>query len=165
MPHMGRQQREPSPVGIVMPDLTSAKKALRRLLVHPLAKGRELDDPGTTILRKRILQEKKFLRSIYEEWYAAIANRVPRGNQPVLELGSGAGFLPLTIPDLITSDILKLPDISLVLDAHFLPFKASSLRAIVMIDVIHHLGDVRRFLHEATRCVKPGGVMFMIEPW
>jgi len=40
-----------------------------------------------------------------------------------------------------------------------------SLRAIVMTNVFHHIPDVRRFLGEVHRCLKPGGVLAMIEPW
>ncbi len=46
-----------------------------------------------------------------------------------------------------------------------MPFKTRSLRAIVMIDVLHHLCRPRRFLKEAARCVKPLGRVVMIEPW
>jgi len=31
--------------------------------------------------------------------------------------------------------------------------------------VLHHVPDVRAFFAEAARCVRPGGVMVMIEPW
>lgn len=34
-----------------------------------------------------------------------------------------------------------------------------------MTDVLHHLPRVREFFTEATRCIKPGGVIAMIEPW
>ena len=40
-----------------------------KLLEHPLTKSLDLDDPKTTVLRKRIIQEKPFLRKIYKEWY------------------------------------------------------------------------------------------------
>ena len=40
-----------------------------------------------------------------------------------------------------------------------------ALRGIVMTDVLHHLPEPRRFLAEAARCVRPGGVVVMIEPW
>jgi len=125
----------------------------------------DLDDPATTVLRTRILEDKRFLRKLYEEWYGTIADEVPPGGRPVLELGSGAGFLEQFVPGVITSDIFKLPDLSLVLDAHEIPFREGSLRAIVMVDVLHHLSDSRRFFREASRCVQPGGVVVMIEPW
>ena len=34
-----------------------------------------------------------------------------------------------------------------------------------MVDVFHHLQDVTAFLDDAAFCVKPGGVIVMIEPW
>jgi SAM-dependent methyltransferase len=83
----------------------------------------------------------------------------------VLEVGAGASFLDEMIPTLISSDILVVRGVSVVLDAMSLPFKASTLRAIVMTNVFHHIPDVSAFLLEASRCVKPGGRLVMIEPW
>ena len=34
-----------------------------------------------------------------------------------------------------------------------------------MVDVLHHIPDIRRFLMEAQRCLRPGGRIVMIEPW
>jgi hypothetical protein len=34
-----------------------------------------------------------------------------------------------------------------------------------MTNVLHHLPQPRLFFDEATRCVRPGGVIAMIEPW
>src|SRR5437867_4413096 len=108
-------------------------------LEHPLTRGLDIDDPRTTRLRRRILREKPFLRRIYEEWYAAIAATLPPGSGPVLELGSGAGFLAEFVPDLITSEVFHVPGIDLVLDGAALPFKEGSLRAVAMTNVLHHL--------------------------
>src|SRR5215211_7466202 len=96
---------------------------LKRWLAHPLTRGLDLNDPRTTKLRRRIIQEKRFLRHVYETWYAALAEALPSGDDAVLELGSGAGFLGEWIPDLITSDILPIPGVELVLDGQRLPFK------------------------------------------
>ncbi len=134
-------------------------------LAEPLTRGLDLDDPRTTELRRTILRRKTFLRRIYAEWYAALAAVVPAGAAPVLELGSGAGFFKDFIPGLITSDVLPGPGIDRVVDAQRLDFVPGSLRAIVMIDVLHHLPQVRRFFVAAARCVQPGGVVAMIEPW
>src|SRR5574341_645760 len=52
-----------------------------------------------------------------------------------------------------------------VLDGQCLPFPNGVLRAIVMTDVFHHLPRPAVFLEEAARCVCPGGVLAMNEPW
>jgi SAM-dependent methyltransferase len=133
--------------------------------LHPLARGQDIDAPKTTSLRKLILRQKRFLRMVYEEWYQSIANDLPTGSGQVLEIGSGAGFLPQIIPEVITSELFPVPDIQVVLDACRLPLASASLRAIVMTDVLHHIPEVRRFLAEASRCVRAGGRIVMVEPW
>ena len=138
---------------------------LKAWLAHPLTCGLDLDDPRTTQLRRQIIQEKPFLRHIYQEWYTAIAQALPTGDDPVLEVGSGAGFLCEFVPGLITSEMFSCPGISVVLDASQLPFRDGTLRGIVMTDVLHHMPQPRRFFAEMTRCVRPGGVVVMIEPW
>lgn len=138
---------------------------MREWLAHPAARGLDIDDPRLVPVRRRLIREKGFLRKIYEEWHAAIVAALPPGNGPVLELGSGGGFLNESVPGLITSEVQHCRDIRLVLDGQTLPLAARSLRAIVMIDVLHHLPEARRFLRDAARCVRSGGRVVMIEPW
>jgi len=138
---------------------------LRAWLVHPLVRGLDVDDARCIPLRRRIVREKRFLRRIYDEWYAAIVETLPAGQGPVLELGSGGGFMADVIPGLITSELTASPGVGVILDGQVLPLRDASLRAIVMTDVLHHLPDSRRFLREAARCVRPGGRVVMIEPW
>jgi len=139
--------------------------SMRRWLEHPLTRGLDLDDPRTTHLRRRILEEKPFLRNIYEDWYARIAVSLPPEPGPVLELGAGAGFLVDFIPGLVRSEVFYTPGIDAVLDGLALPFATGSLRGIAMTNVLHHLPSPLRFFAEAARCIRPGGVVTMIEPW
>jgi len=140
--------------------------AIKNLLAHPLTRGVSIDDPQATALRRRIVGEKPFLRKVYAEWYRALAKVLPgRELGSALELGSGAGFLKEFVPDVVTSEIFLTPGIDVVLDGQRLPLGDDSLRAIVMTDVMHHLPKVREFFAEATRTVKSGGVIAMIEPW
>jgi SAM-dependent methyltransferase len=138
---------------------------IKTALAHPLTRGLDLDDPRTTHLRRAIIDSKPFLRGIYAEWYRDIVASLPACSGPVLELGSGAGFLREFIPDLITSEIFTTPGAALVMDALRAPLADASLRAIVMTNVLHHLARPRHFFAEASRCVKPGGAVIMIEPW
>ena len=138
---------------------------LKTLLAHPLTRDLDIDDPRTTHLRQQIIQQKSFLRQIYQEWYRAIVAALPAGHGDVLELGAGGGFMSEFIPDLITSEIFHCPNVRVVLDASRMPFAARSLRGIVMTDVLHHVPQARLFFAEAARCVRHGGVVAMIEPW
>lgn len=141
-------------------------KLLQLLLAHPLAQKIDLDSPETTVLRRQIIQGKPFLRKFYHECYLTIAQSLPNQiNGPVVELGSGAGFLKESIPNCFTSEIINIPDVDLVLDGTHLPFSKGALKGIVMIDVLHHIPDVASFFSDAAACLKPGGVIIVIEPW
>ena len=118
---------------------------LQRWLAYPLTRGLDIDDPRTTHLRLQIIQEKSFLRHIYQEWYGAIVEALPLGQGAVLELGAGGGFMSDFVPDLITSEFFYCPNIRAVLDGLRLPFVAKSLRGIVMTNVLHHLPSTTTF--------------------
>jgi SAM-dependent methyltransferase len=138
---------------------------LSRLLAHPLTRGLDLDDPRTTVLRRQVLAGKPFLRRVYADWYRRIAASLPAEAGPVLEIGTGAGFLSDFVPGLLRSDVLAYPGLDVVLDGTRLPFRPGALRAVVMTNALHHIGEPERFLREAALCVRPGGVLSMIEPW
>ncbi len=138
---------------------------LKQWLAHPLLRGLDVDDPRTTTLRRQIIQDNRFLRQIYQEWYGALIASLPNGPGAVLELGSGAGFLAEMIPGLIASEVFWCEHIRLVADGRRLALRTACLRAIVMTDVLHHIPDVCAFFTDAARCVRSGGVLVMIEPW
>jgi SAM-dependent methyltransferase len=138
---------------------------IKTLLAHPETRDLSLDDPRTTERRRAIIRSNRFLRRIYDEWYGLICAAIPTGPGGVLELGSGAGFLAQYVPGLIASEVFSCPEIQLVLDARTLPLASGSLKAIAMVDVLHHIPDNRAFLREARRCLRPGGTIAMIEPW
>jgi Methylase involved in ubiquinone/menaquinone biosynthesis len=139
---------------------------LKTLLAHPLTRGMDIDSPETTLLRRRIVREKKFLEKLYGEWYRELLRNVPDGDGTILELGSGAGFIKDFDPSIVTSEVFLCAGVDRRIDAcKSLPFDNASLKAILMTDVFHHLPDVGAFFEEASRVVMPGGVISMIEPW
>jgi len=138
---------------------------LKRLLAHPSTRGLDLDAPETTAIRREIVRSKPFLRALYLEWYAEIIMWIPKGPGDVVELGAGGGFMKDELPELITSDLLPVPGVDDVVDAQSMPFEDGSLRAITMTNVFHHIPNVGLFLTEATRTLRPGGRVIMIEPW
>ena len=119
---------------------------------------------------RRTLARKPALRELYEEAYEkfrAAVERCPPGGA-VLELGSGGGFAKQArhpIPGLVTSEVVSAPGVDRVVDATKMPFADGELRAIVMMNVFHHIPDVAAFLREAVRCLKPGGRLFMIDQY
>lgn len=138
---------------------------IRSWLAHPLTRGLDIDAPETTVLRRRIIREKAFLRRVYSTWYDEIVRSLPAGEGELVELGSGAGFLKDRLPRVLASDLHPVPGLDLAADATRLPFGERSLRAIVMVNLLHHVTDPLRLLDQAARCVRPGGVLSMVEPW
>jgi SAM-dependent methyltransferase len=125
----------------------------------------DLNAPETTISHGKIILGKPFLKKLYEEWYLqfnALLARLPKGI--AIEIGSGGGFIKEINADIITTDILDLPNVDKVMSAESLGFSDNSVSAIFMINVLHHIKDSRAFLNEAQRVLIPGGKIFMVEP-
>ena len=126
---------------------------------------KDIDNPATTLLHGRILRSKPFLRNLYFDFYEQFKKAVQQPENKVLvELGSGGGFIKEVIPNVITSDILKGIDVDKVFSATDMPFEDASVDAFLMFDVLHHIGEPRKFFAEAERCLRPGGRIVMIEP-
>ena len=134
-------------------------------LSHPDTRGLDIDDPRLTIIRHRLLQQKKFLYRLYKDWYTLIKENLRNYNSSIVELGSGAGFLEKIIPQVIKTDIFFHPFIHLAMDGLKLTFEQNSLDALLLLDVFHHIPNVKEFLNEADRTLKIGGRVIMIEPW
>ena len=120
---------------------------------------------STDILKERreVWRSRKILRKLYYKWYSIILEALRPGN--TLELGSGSGHLKEFLSDVISSDILYVPWLDAVLDAHKLPFKDESLDSIVFFDVLHHLFKPTDFFSEAERVLKTKGRIVMMEPY
>ena len=114
---------------------------------------------------REVWNKKKILRDIYEEWYRMIIADLSEVEGPTVELGAGSGNFKEFFPQAISADIEKRDWLDMSFDAHEMPFDNSSVANIVMIDVLHHLADPVRFLHEASRVLKQGGRLIMLEPF
>ena len=126
---------------------------------------KDLDDPVTTLLHAEIIKKKSFLRKLYTDFYKQFREMVSDPEKKVLvELGSGGGFIKELIPNVITSDILELPNVDKVFSALDMPFGDTSIDAFFMFDVLHHLAEPKAFFAEAIRCLKGSGKIVMIEP-
>ncbi len=137
---------------------------LRQLLAEPLARGLDPDHASAPAVHGRIIREKVLLRDVYDEWYRALVAHVGE-LKPVVEVGSGAGYLATYLPGLVTTDVRPTPAARLLLGAQRLPFRPGSLGAIVMTNVMHHLPRIVEFFQQAALCIRPGGAIVAIEPW
>ncbi len=125
----------------------------------------DLDDPATTLLHAEIIQKKPFLKKLYIDFYKQFKKAVSDSKNKVLvELGSGGGFIKEVINNVITSDVLELPNVDKVFSVLDMPFEQASVNAFFMFDVLHHIADPRAFFKEALRCLKISGKVVMIEP-
>ena len=111
---------------------------------------------------KEVWEEKTVLREIYRDYYQRIKRELIPGL--TLEVGSGCGSFKEECGDVITTDIVCSSWINVVADAQALPLKAGTLCNMIMIDVLHHLGNPLAFLKEASRVLTRGGKLVLIEP-
>lgn len=127
--------------------------------------GSLLDDPATTVTHAARIQKKAALRLWYIEQYEFFRKAI-KGlpNGLVVELGSGGGFIKSVVPETLTTDPLPLPTCELVVSAESLPFGDSSVRALYMLDVLHHIKNIEVFFSEAERCLAPSGKIVAVEP-
>ena len=94
----------------------------------------DIDDVQTTVLHRNIIKKKGFLHKLFLENYGIFKENikdVPDGLK--IELGSGGGFLKEVISDVITSDVLELPDVDKVIFAEKIPYPDESVAAFFLL--------------------------------
>ena len=106
--------------------------------------------------------KKETIRLLYRDFHRQLLENCPEGR--VLDIGGGTAHIKDFRPDVVSTDILLFPGIDVVADAHRLPFRDQFFAGVVMLDVLHHLERPVEFLKEASRVLKPGGRLAMIEP-
>jgi SAM-dependent methyltransferase len=114
------------------------------------------------IIHRSRWEKKESIRLLYRDFHRRLLEGCPGGC--VLDIGGGTAHIKDFRPDIVSTDILSFPGIDVVADAHRLPFSDESFTGVVMLDVLHHLERPIEFLKEASRVLKPGGRLAMIEP-
>lgn len=114
------------------------------------------------IIHRAQWEKKKAIRLLYRDFHRQLLENCPEGR--VLDIGGGTAHIKEFRPDVVSTDILAFPGIDVVADAHRLPFRNDFFAGVVMLDVLHHLERPIEFLREASRVLKPGGRLAMIEP-
>jgi SAM-dependent methyltransferase len=136
-------------------------------LSHPRLKNLSMGDPEWFRAQLSVILTKPLVKSCYDLWYKKLladADSVPQEalHKPIVELGSGAGYVKTIRPEVIASDVVP-GCAEIVLDGRRLPFADGSIRAIFAAHVFHHIPDVERFFEESCRVLAPGGVISMVE--
>ncbi|EKE00978.1 MAG: type 11 methyltransferase [uncultured bacterium] len=121
-------------------------------------------DAGYKILQEHhaIWDSKEILREIYKDYYARMMRYSKEPN--ILEIGGGTGNLKRLYPGVVSTDILSTPWVDVVCDAQHLPFEDESFNTILMVDVLHHIQKPALFFQEASRVLKSGGRIVLLEP-
>lgn len=113
---------------------------------------------------RRIWSQKPTLRRVYQRYFQDIMQRTSP-HRPIVEIGSGPGFFKEFFPELIATDLEPSPWVDQVADGCDLPFDSASVGNLVLVDVFHHFLRPEAFLKEASRVLKDGGRVVMLEPW
>tara|TARA_R110002049_G_scaffold255328_1_gene430890 strand:+ start:369 stop:1136 length:768 start_codon:yes stop_codon:yes gene_type:complete len=127
---------------------------------------KKLDSPDreksiTLALKKGFL--KKFYLEIYQKYSSILLNTHSDGI--ALELGSGCGFVKTVIPEIVTSDVIYYSSVDKIVDATSMPFEDKKLKAIFMLNVLHHVSNSTAAFHEFSRCMTNGGKIFIVDQY
>ncbi len=112
---------------------------------------------------EKVWNRKEVLRKIYHDYYERIKSFLALGG-PILEIGGGTGNLKEYVSEVISTDILPSLWLDCVFDAQKIPFKEKSMNNIVGVDVLHHIEFPRLFFSEASRVLKSGGRIILLDP-
>jgi SAM-dependent methyltransferase len=109
-----------------------------------------------------VWERKPVIRLIYNDFYDRIVSECVPG--VTIEIGGGIGNLKRRLPNVVSTDIQFANWLDCVADAQHLPFPASMVANVVMVDVLHHVEFPVHFFREAARVLRRGGRIVMIEP-
>jgi len=112
---------------------------------------------------KAVWEQKPILRLLYTSWYRELVTWLQPGL--TLEVGGGTGNLKEFAPSVFCTDVTRMPWLDAVADAQYLPFATKSLANIVLFDTLHHIENVRLFLDEASRTLRPRGRLIVMDPY
>ena len=116
-----------------------------------------------------VLRRKPELQQVFRDIHTRMLDLEARSGRSVegvrLELGSGVYPLQRTDPAVLSTEVVPGAAVDLVMDAERMPFPARSVRTLFLQNVFHHFGNPSVFFSEASRVLRPGGLVIMLEPF
>jgi SAM-dependent methyltransferase len=128
----------------------------------------DFDSDELLKIQQNILQEKKMMRGVFEQFYRrcmALDTRYLSGVGQRFEIGAGVSFFNKLFPEVLITDIKKSEHLDRVLDAQQMGLPDNSVRAIFGINCFHHLPEPEKFFLELERVLTRGGGCILIEPY
>jgi glycosyltransferase involved in cell wall biosynthesis/SAM-dependent methyltransferase len=133
-------------------------------LAHPSLKQYPMGSSQWFEAQRELIESKPLIKRCYDLWYRLLLRDVDSvpGVGKVVELGSGLSYIKRLRPEVITSDVTP-GHADMVIDGRELPFPDSSVKALLLTHVFHHIPDVGKFFGEASRVLVPGGVISIVD--
>jgi len=143
------------------------KKAIKHLIMEEGAQRiHDLDSSESYAAHREIFDRKPFLKDIYRSYFDDMLGLMgDLSGKTIVELGAGAFNVSDIVDGAVTTNYAVNEFIKVGARAEELPFADKTLDAIVMINTMHHVPRPRAFFAEASRTLKEGGMLAMIEPY
>ncbi|MEX0326092.1 MAG: hypothetical protein AB3N33_08400 [Puniceicoccaceae bacterium] len=112
-------------------------------------------------------QRSAGLRAVYGSIFEAIRAKLAEG--PALELGSGIGNLKETLPQVVTSDLVKTQYVDTACSAYDIiqppdDVPGEKWANLIAVDVLHHLCRPFDFFQSASKVLAEDGRIILVEP-
>jgi len=138
------------------------------LLRDPLVEKMDVDGQDRLALHRAMLDRKIMLRTVFNEFhdlFDRLDRRYLAGEGLRVELGAGIAPMAESYPDVIATDVIDGPQVSMVLDAESMNLEDSSVRVFFGQNCFHHFPHPDCFFSELERVLVPGGGAILLEPY
>jgi len=107
-----------------------------------------------------------YLSALYQTAYGELRRLIASANHDrTVEVGAGLGLATLSGQRWIKSDVTGSAPLEVLNMAEALPYRTSSLEALVLKDTWHHIPNIEQFLGEAHRVLRAGGMVAVFDPY
>lgn len=119
---------------------------------------------------RAILESKPAFSQIANDIHRMILNKIEDlcgdvKSKQIIEIGAGVIPLSSLSKHTISTDIETSDGLDLIASATSMPFKSSSVRAVVAQNVFHHIPHPDNAMSEFSRILDDGGIVVLVEPY